>query len=75
MNTKIAVRWAVRGFLIALILWWMIIIFGFSAADGVESSSFSDEITMKVVCIIEPEYNSFSMDKQNVIFNKVILLS
>ncbi|MCI8956760.1 MAG: VanZ family protein [Eubacterium sp.] len=71
MNMKIVIRWAVRGFLIALILWWMIIIFGFSAADGVESSSFSDEITMKVVCIIEPEYSNLSMDKQNVIFNKV----
>ena len=71
MNMKIVIRWAVRGFLIALILWWMIIIFGFSAADGVESSSFSDEITMKVVCIIEPEYQDFSMDQQNVIFNKV----
>ncbi|MCI9126658.1 MAG: VanZ family protein [Eubacterium sp.] len=71
MNTKIAVTWAVRGFLIALILWWMIIIFGFSAADGAESSSFSDEITMKVVSIFEPEYNNFSQDKQNMIFNKI----
>lgn len=70
MNRKI-IGWAVRIFLIALILWWMIIIFGFSSADGTESSSLSDKITIQVVHLLEPDYDKMSVDRQEILFGKI----
>ena len=61
----------VRIILIALILTWMFLIFGFSAEDGDESQSLSDKITIKVVRIIKPNYDSMPKKEQKVFFIKV----
>ena len=45
MNKK-RTLWAVRIILIALIVCWMMIIFDFSAANGQQSQSYSDGITI-----------------------------
>lgn len=71
MNRKIIILWAVRGILIALILCWMVTIFGFSAADGEESSSFSDEITIKVIHMVESGYDNLAVDAQERLFQQV----
>lgn len=71
MNKKFIAIWAVRAILIALILCWMTVIFGFSSADGTESSSLSDKITIRVVQFVEPDYDSLSSAARNVIFNRV----
>ena len=63
--------WIVRIILIALILGWMFIIFDFSADDGDESQTLSDKITIKVVHIIKPSYDSLPKAEQKVLFNKV----
>ena len=55
--------WILRIILIILILSWMYIIFGFSADDADESQSLSDKITIRVVHIIKPSYDS--MPKKN----------
>lgn len=73
MNRKI-IGWAVRIFLIALILWWMIIIFGFSSADGTESSSLSDKITIQVVHLLEPDYDKMSVDRQEILLERLVSL-
>lgn len=71
MNKKLIVLWAVRAILIALILCWMAIIFGFSAADGAESSSFSDKITIRVVQFLETDYEDLTVVAQEKLFHKV----
>lgn len=63
--------WAVRAILIALILCWMGTIFGFSAADGTESSSFSDKITIRVIHLVESDYEDLSASAQQTLFNRV----
>lgn len=63
--------WAVRALLIALILCWMSTIFGFSAANGAESSSFSDRITIRVVHLLESDYEDMTVDAQEELFNHV----
>lgn len=63
--------WIVRVILLALIIFWMSIIFGFSAEDGESSQSLSDKITIKVVQVIEPGYDSLKADAQQAIFDKV----
>ncbi len=59
-----------RIVLIVLILGWMNMIFGFSAATDVESQSLSDKITIKVVHIIKPDYDSLSEKEQLIIFGR-----
>ena len=71
MNKKNIKIWAVRVILIALILCWMTTIFGFSSADGTESSSLSDKITIRVVHWVESDYDSLSISEQEKIFNQV----
>ena len=71
MNKRLIVLWAVRVILIALILCWMVTIFGFSAADGVESSSLSDRITIKVVHFLKSGYEKLSADAQEQFLNQV----
>lgn len=66
--------WAVRILLIALILCWMVTIFGFSSANGKDSSSFSDRITIRVVHLLESDYEELTVDAQEKIFNKVSIL-
>lgn len=63
--------WILRIILIALIIGWMFTIFDFSADDGVESQTLSDKITIKVVHIIKPSYDSLPKNEQKVFFNKV----
>ncbi len=66
---KISV-WALRVILLALIIFWMMVIFGFSAEDGEESQSLSDRITIRVVKIVEPDYDSLSLNDQIKLFDK-----
>lgn len=61
--------WIVRAVLIVLISFWMGTIFGFSAEDGEQSQSLSDKITIKVVKIIEPDYDSLSAKEQEQLFS------
>lgn len=63
--------WILRIVLIALIVGWMFMIFDFSADDGVESQTLSDKITIKVVHIIKPSYDSMPKTEQKALFNKV----
>ena len=71
MNKRLITLWAVRVILIALILCWMATIFSFSAADGAQSSSFSDKITIRVVHFLESDYEDLNVDAQEKLFNKV----
>lgn len=66
--------WFVRVLLVILIGWWMMTIFSFSAATGEESQSLSDKITIKVVKIIEPEYDNISPAEQEKLFGQVSFL-
>ena len=52
MNKK-RTLWAVRIILIALIVCWMMTIFDFSAANGQQSQSYSDGITIKIIRLIK----------------------
>lgn len=63
--------WILRIILIVLIIGWMFIIFDFSADDGDESQSLSDKITIKVVHILKPNYDSMPKVEQKEYFNKV----
>lgn len=63
--------WVMRVVLMALIIFWMTVIFGFSAEDGEQSQSLSDKITIKVIEIIEPDYDGLSTAEQTVLFDKV----
>ncbi len=74
MNKRTITIWAVRIILIALIIWWMTVIFGFSAEDGQQSQSFSDRITIKVVKVIYPDYDSLTLASQKMHFNKISFL-
>ena len=71
MNRKLIMICAVRVILIALILCWMIIIFNFSAADGAESSSLSDKITIKVIRLMESDYAKMSEKSREQFFQTV----
>lgn len=66
--------WIVRAVLVALIIFWMIIIFGFSAENGIESQSFSDEITIRVIDIIQPDYANMTEVEQTGFFGKISFL-
>lgn len=63
--------WIVRLILIILIIWWMNVIFGFSAEDGEQSQSLSDRITIQVVHIIEPDYDKMDIVSQEDFFGEV----
>lgn len=63
-NRKYIKIWVVRQILIVAILFWMVIIFGFSSADAEESKSTSDIITGKIITYIYTEYDELSDAKQ-----------
>ncbi len=63
--------WILRIILIVLIIGWMVMIFGFSADDGDESQTLSDKITVRVVHILKPDYDSMLKVEQKAYFNKV----
>jgi hypothetical protein len=46
-------------------------IFGFSAAEGDESQSLSDKITVRVIEIINPDYETLDEVQQKEYFDKV----
>ena len=60
-----------RVILLGLCLWWMVTIFGFSAATATESSSLSDKITQRIVIFMEPDFSNLSTERQEELFNKV----
>ncbi len=60
--------WVLRIILILLILFWMTTIFGFSAENGEQSQSLSDQITAKVIRIIKPDYDSLSTEDRQQFF-------
>ncbi|MCR5430070.1 MAG: VanZ family protein [Eubacterium sp.] len=62
--------WILRVILIVLIIGWMFMIFDFSAEDGEESQSLSDQITIKVVHILKPNFDSMPKAEQKEYFNK-----
>ena len=57
-----------------LILGWMNMIFGFSAATDVESQSLSDKITIKVVKIINSDYDNLTSKEQSRLFDQTSFL-
>lgn len=67
-NLKI---WIIRLVLVILIVLWMSVIFGFSSEDGAQSQSLSDKITIQVVRLIKPDYDSLSLKEQEVFFEQV----
>lgn len=71
-NNKDQIKlWAVRIFLIALILLWMSTIFGFSAENGEESQSLSDQITIQVVHILNSNYEQMDIARQQEYFHTI----
>lgn len=60
-----------RIFLLIMIGFWMLTIFGFSAADGEESQSVSDVITKFVVEQIYGGYKSMPQIEQKEIWNQI----
>ncbi len=62
--------WLLRILLIAALLWWLSTIFGFSAETGEESQSFSDRITIRVVHLIEEDYENLNPAQQKTLFEK-----
>ena len=73
MNKK-RTLWAVRIILIALIVCWMMIIFDFSAANGQQSQSYSDGITIKIIRLIKKDRNMLSKDRQQSILIRLVFL-
>ena len=63
--------WIIRIILIALILFWMTIIFGFSSENGEQSQSLSDKITIRVIHLIDSDYDNLSGEKQKEFFDTV----
>lgn len=63
--------WSVRVILITLIIFWMSVIFGFSSDNGDESRSISDRITIEVIHIIQPDYESFDLQVRQKLFDRV----
>lgn len=61
--------WIIRVLLLALILWWMYTIYDFSGDTGEQSQSLSDKITIKVVHIIEKNYDSLAPEEQKELFD------
>ena len=60
--------WIIRILLLAVILWWMYTIYDFSGDTGEQSQSLSDKITIKVVHIIEKNYDSMAPKEQKELF-------
>ena len=60
---------AARGILFAAIIFWMMTIFGFSAADAEESVSTSDIITKRVIQLCVKDYDSYKVVRQQEIWN------
>ena len=63
--------WILRIILIVLIVGWMFLIFDFSADDGVESQTLSNKITIRVIHIIKPSYDSLPKKEQEEFFYNV----
>lgn len=65
-----------RYILYKIILWifavlWMGVIYLFSSADGIQSSSMSSGVTQKVIDIMYEDFQSFDEEKQNTIYENV----
>ena len=60
--------WIVRVILIIFIALWMLLIFDFSDYDGDSSQKLSDKITIKIVHIIKPSYESLPKVEKKKIF-------
>lgn len=60
-----------RILLLLFILFWMLMIFGFSSADGEASQSTSDVITQKIVEYIYNDYKDREPNEQQEIWNQV----
>lgn len=69
-KNKILGRWLLRVVLLILIGFWMSTIWGFSSDNGQESQSLSDKITIKVIYIIEPDYDDLSLTAKEQLFDK-----
>lgn len=63
--------WAVRVILIALIVLWMSTIFGFSAENGTQSQSLSDKITIRVINLLNADYDCMSIAQQQEYFSTI----
>lgn len=62
--------WTVRIVLIVLIIFWMTVIFGFSSENGEQSQSFSDRITVRIIEMIEPDYDNLSLTEKKQVFDR-----
>ena len=62
---------AARGILVAAIIFWMMTIFGFSAAEGDVSQSTSDIITGEVIEHFVEEYEEMPIPQQEILWNKI----
>ena len=60
-----------RLILVVSIVCWMMVIFGFSSADGETSQSTSDIITEIIVENIYEDYSGMSMEKQQEIWDNI----
>lgn len=67
MNKRIVIR----IILFVAIIFWMMVIFGFSAAEAEESQSMSDNITEIIVEGVYDNYESMTSEVQTEIWNKV----
>ena len=66
---KYILAWVLRHILVVAIIFWMIVIFGFSSQDATESASFSDKIADRIIEYTHPEFDKLSLKEQEEIKN------
>lgn len=71
MNYRVIGKNILRIVLVAGIIFWMTVIFGFSAAEGEMSQSTSDMITEIIVENIYADYDSMPIEKQKEIWENI----
>lgn len=71
MKLKSLIKMIVRIILVVAIIFWMGVIFGFSAADGDASRSTSDVITEIVIENFYSEYDSMQTEDKEELWNDI----
>lgn len=64
MKLKLITKYILRIILVIATIFWMTVIFGFSAADGEESRSTSDRITAIIIENFYEEYDNMTPESQ-----------
>lgn len=57
--------------IIAVMVMWMSVIFGFSSADGIRSQGLSDKVTLRIIEFTNDNYETMNEEEQQGTFNSV----